>query len=145
MINDEVALSIKEIIATSEEEQNETDFQSYENEYLQFQNEELPSLLKFDVCKFWYQHAVQQISETAGNLEIDVELAIKLLDQWIFSKTAQLSFSSFISQDPSIMWRKAIVTNSDWKPFAFIAFNLLVWELAKLMLNDVFQYKEICR
>ena len=35
MVNDEIALSIEEIITTSEEEQNETDFQSYENDYLQ--------------------------------------------------------------------------------------------------------------
>ena len=42
MVNDEVALSIEEIIANSEEEQKrkiKTNFQSYENEYLQFQNE----------------------------------------------------------------------------------------------------------
>ena len=128
IVNDEVAISIEEIVATdssSQEEQNETGFQSYENEYSQLQNEELSSLLTFDFYKYLYQYAVQQISETATTLEIDAQLANKLFDQWLFNKTSTLSFSSFISQDPSIMWRKAIATNSDWKPLAIIALHFV--------------------
>ena len=48
-----------------------------------------------------------------------------------FSKTAKLSFSSFISQDPSIMWRKAIATNSNWQPLAIIALHFVSLETSE--------------
>ena len=118
-------IKIDKIIATSKEGQEETCFQSYENEYLQFQNEELSFPLNFDFDKFLYQQAVQQISQTACNLGLVVELAIKLYDQWIFPKTTTLSFSSFISQDPSNMYRKAIATNSDGHPLTIIALHFV--------------------